>query len=58
MKRRHCGTELKLPLVDLCLCTILRAWISPFEKGGQGGFVVGVNMKIPLGPHFSKGEVM
>ena len=32
--------------------------LPPFEKGGQGGFAVGLNMKIPLGPHFSKGEVM
>ena len=31
--------------------------LPPFEKGGQGGFVVGMNMKIPLGPPFSKGEV-
>ena len=31
--------------------------LPPFEKGGQGGFVVGMNMKPPLGPPFSKGEV-
>ena len=31
--------------------------LPPFEKGGQGGFVVGMDMKIPHGPPFSKGEV-
>ena len=45
-------------LYFICLCTILRWWeFPPLKKGGQGGFVVCVTMKIPLGPPFPKGEV-